>query len=159
MDSPTLATFRPKIAEGDVTKVAMTQTFSDGFCLFLHTRCKIDAREGSQSFVAISYTVKELYSMSTRGRVTHLIRWQVNGGWQNTAHVQPSARFALHCGETCLLSTDQLSVILIFLENCRRHVPDPSCSTWRPFGDCRQIVGNKKALQIQIFKFDAKAAG
>ena len=40
LDSQTLATFVPKIAGGDVTKVALTQKHSDEFVYF----CTRDAR-------------------------------------------------------------------------------------------------------------------
>ena len=49
--------FLPNIAEGDVTKVVITPKKLCRNCLFLHIRCKIDAREGLQNLVTISFTV------------------------------------------------------------------------------------------------------
>ena len=63
LDSQTFATFRLKIAGGDVTKVAITK--NNKICLILHTRYKIHAKERSQSLVA-SCTLVPLRSYSQR---------------------------------------------------------------------------------------------
>ena len=101
------------------------------------------AREGSESFIGISCTVKELYSMSTRG--------------------QKSAFSAV--GEVCVALRGSVPFI-----NCSA-VSDfdifgklsPICP--RPFvfhvETIRRLSANnrrQKTLQIQIFKFGAKAA-
>ena len=78
----TFTTFRPKPACSDVTKINITQKFSDQTASFFDRGCRIDVWEAMQNFTAIAWRVFELSRIISWGAffAPPPSQWRVNLG-------------------------------------------------------------------------------